>query len=72
MREKHKLNTPLEILHDDQVLTFAQFCVINGLSERTGRRILAGDDGPKIIQLSDRRIGVSMRANRAWQKSRES
>ena len=56
---------------DDQVLTFLEWCQLNRISERNGRRILAGPDGPTVTLLSARRMGITVRANRAWQQSRE-
>jgi hypothetical protein len=56
---------------DDRVLTFAQWCELNTLSERNGRRILKSGAGPRVVQLSPRRYGVTIQANRAWQQSRE-
>lgn len=61
---------PLSLSFDDQVLTFRQWCQVNGFSERTGRRILAGDDGPVVTQLSPSRVGVTVANNRAWQASK--
>jgi hypothetical protein len=55
---------------DDAVLTFKEWCALNGFGERTGRRILAAPGGPVVTQLTDRRIGISRRNNRAWQESR--
>jgi hypothetical protein len=55
---------------DDAVLTFKEWCRINGISERNGRRILRGSDRPAIIQLSEHRIGIRRRDNRAWQEAR--
>ena len=55
---------------DDAVLTFAEWCALNGFSLRTGRRILASGNGPIITQLSAKRIGVTRGNNRAWQASR--
>jgi predicted DNA-binding transcriptional regulator AlpA len=52
------------------VLSFSAWCQINGISERTGRRILASGDGPKTLQLSERRIGIREIDNAAWQESR--
>jgi hypothetical protein len=68
---KHSiLNYPL--LDDaDEILTFPQWCSINKLSERTGRRVLDAPGGPTLTMLSKRRIGISRRANREWQASRE-
>jgi hypothetical protein len=56
---------------DDFVLTFQEWRALNKLSERGGRRVLAGPDGPTVTQLSARRIGITVGNNRAWQKSRE-
>jgi hypothetical protein len=70
-RQKFALDQPLNVLHDDQVLTFPEWCRINRLSERTGRRILDGPDRPTITYLSARRIGITIRNNRLWQASRE-
>jgi hypothetical protein len=57
---------------DDQlVYTFREWCVINGISPRTGRRIIDGKNGPVVTRLSPRRIGVTRANNARWQKSRE-
>jgi hypothetical protein len=69
-RPRRVPNTPLNITHQDQVLTFGEWCQINRLSERTGRRIIAAPDGPTTVQLSARRIGITVRANRESQQSR--
>ena len=58
-------------LNDAQVLRFREWCGLNRISERTGRRILASGDGPVTTQLSAKLIGVTVRANREWQASRE-
>ena len=55
---------------DDAVLTFKEWCALNGHSERQGRRILTSGNGPTVTQLSDRRIGISRRNNRDWQEKR--
>jgi hypothetical protein len=55
---------------EDAVLTFREWCALNGIGERTGRRILAEPGGPVITQLSDKRIGISRRNNRTWLESR--
>jgi len=65
------LDAPLTSLADDQVLSFPEWCSLNRISERTGRRILNGPDGPSVTMLSARRVGVTVRANRQWQQSRE-
>jgi hypothetical protein len=65
------LATPLTLENDNQILTFFRWCQFNGISERTGRRILASGKGPTVTKLSDKRIGVSIANNRTWQQSRE-
>jgi predicted DNA-binding transcriptional regulator AlpA len=52
------------------VLSFQEWCRINNLSERNGRRILSEGNGPRVIQLSPRRIGIRESDNAAWQESR--
>jgi hypothetical protein len=65
------LDAPLTSLADDQVLSFVEWCRLNRISERTGRRILASPDGPQTVQLSPRRVGIRVADNRAWQHARE-
>jgi hypothetical protein len=44
---------------DDAILTFAEWCSLNRISQRQGRRILKAPGGPVITQLSAHRIGIS-------------
>jgi len=53
-----------------RILSFADWCRLNGISLATGRRILKSGKGPTVIRLSDRRIGISVAANAAWQEAR--
>jgi predicted DNA-binding transcriptional regulator AlpA len=55
---------------DNHVLTFRQWCETCGFSVATGRRLINAGDSPPIIQLSVRRIGIAVGANRAWLASR--
>jgi hypothetical protein len=57
--------------NDDEVLSFAQWCRLNGISPRTGWRILNGPDPPARTKLSERRFGITRRNNRLWQARRE-
>jgi hypothetical protein len=72
-KNKHPstLDAPLSMLNDAQVLTFREWCALNRISARTGRRILNSGRGPMVVQLSTKRIGVTVGANRLWQQSRE-
>ena len=75
-KRRSALDAPLPFLpregelHDEQVLSFHQWCALNGFSPRTGRRILASANGPTVTQISDKRIGITVGNNRAWQASR--
>jgi len=55
---------------DDKVLTFDQWCRLNAISVSTGRRLLTDGSGPQVLRLSEKRIGITVAANRAWQQSR--
>jgi hypothetical protein len=57
-------------LSQHRVLSFREWCSLNGISLATGRRILKSGHGPAVIQLSDRRIGISVGANAEWQTAR--
>jgi hypothetical protein len=53
--------------HDlDRVNSFAEWCNRIGVSAATGRRLLASDRGPRVTQLSERRIGIRERDHLAW------
>jgi hypothetical protein len=72
-KKKKKVGDRLSLggpLLDDQVLTFRERCALNGISARTGRRIIDGSDPPAIVRLSARRIGITVRSNREWQARR--
>lgn len=65
------LDEALAPLLDHRCLTFRQWCQLNGISERTGRRLIATGQGPIITRLSPRRIGISIANNKRWQAARE-
>lgn len=56
---------------DDKVLSFGDWCNLNGISESTGQRIIARGEGPRFIRLSAKRKGVTVGENRRWQQSRQ-
>jgi len=60
----------IDFQNDLQVLTFAEWCELNRFSIATGNRILARGEGPPVIQLSKRRLGIRVGDNRRWQESR--
>lgn len=64
---RHSAN---RIVDDDRVMSFALWCEVNGFSPATGRRLRKAGKGPIFTQISDRRLGVTVRNNRLWQQSR--
>ena len=68
-RENARLRA-VEADGNHRVLAFAEWCELNGFSPATGRRIIKGGTGPVVTQLSQRRFGVTIGNNRAWQASR--
>lgn len=57
-------------MDDDRVMSFDDWCNLNGFSRSTGQRIVASGNGPRFIQLSAKRKGVTIGENRRWQQSR--
>jgi hypothetical protein len=57
--------------NDTRVLSIRKWCEVNDFSFDTGKRLIKAGKGPVITQISDRRIGITVANNRAWQKSRE-
>lgn len=57
--------------HDDSVMTFPEWCLLNGFSESTGMRLIASGKGPTFVRISARRKGVTVGENRRWQASRQ-
>jgi predicted DNA-binding transcriptional regulator AlpA len=69
-RQRKNSLSPRTVDTRDHVLTFAQWCELNAISKATGRRILARGEGPPVLQLSLRLLGIRMSDNIAWQQSR--
>jgi predicted DNA-binding transcriptional regulator AlpA len=57
-------------MDDDRVMSFDDWCNLNGFSRSTGQRLVASGNGPQFIQLSEKRKGVTIGENRRWQQSR--
>jgi hypothetical protein len=55
---------------DDRVMTIREWAALNGFSMSTAYRILNGpkEKRPVITQLSDKRIGITVKNNRLWQE----
>ena len=61
-KRKRPILPQLGAPHPNQILTFPEWCELNRISERTGRRILASGAGPVVTQLSPKRIQMKMRS----------
>jgi ABC-type siderophore export system fused ATPase/permease subunit len=68
---KQRLDLLPATLNDNMVLLFREWCALNHLSERNGRRIFTSSDGPVLTRLSAKRFGVTVANNKLWQASRE-
>lgn len=68
-REQRQLSSLLQN-NGNRVLTFREWCLLNGISERTGRRIIKSGHGPTVTQLSLKRIGITIANNADWQAAR--
>jgi hypothetical protein len=68
-REAERALIARQYQNDNQVLSFRQWCLLNGFSVSTGRRII-GRGEVTVTQLSSRRIGITVANNRRWLESR--
>jgi predicted DNA-binding transcriptional regulator AlpA len=55
---------------DLRVLSVPQWAALIGVSLPTAKRLLKSGDGPKVIQLSERRIGIRMIDHHRWTEAR--
>jgi hypothetical protein len=73
-RKGHKhpsaLDAPLDMANDNQCMTFREWCRLCRFSERTGRRIIKSGNGPVVTQLGEKRMGITVGANKRWQEAR--
>ena len=70
-REQRRQSECNRAFDDQRVMTKRQCAEVNGISIWTLERLLKAGKGPVITQTSDRRIGITVANNRAWQQSRE-
>lgn len=70
LRFKGEREQALQQKNDHCVLTFLEWCALNGFSLAAGRRIINAGDGPIVTRLHTRRIGITVGNNRLWQESR--
>ena len=63
-------STPTPVRLAEPRVNAAAVAELNSLGYRTAQRIIASGNGPKVVQLGDRRIGITEAHNREWQASR--
>ena len=56
--------------NDYRVMRFNVWCYSKGFSVPTGRRLIRNGEGPRIVQLSPRTIGVTVKDDREWTEAR--
>jgi predicted DNA-binding transcriptional regulator AlpA len=54
----------------ERILTLKQFCVLNTIGVTTAKRWINAGQGPRIIDLGPRRIGIRESDAAAWQAAR--
>ena len=55
----------------NRIMTFREWCARCGFSTVTGWRIVKSGDGPKVTQVSARRIGIREDHHAKWLKTRK-
>jgi predicted DNA-binding transcriptional regulator AlpA len=54
----------------DRVLSLTEWAKLAGISPRTARDVIARGDGPKVVQLSHKRLGIPVCDHREWLAAR--
>ena len=70
MSDSNRRQRPLASEHLHRILTVQEWAKINSLGLRSAKRIIAAGDGPKITQLSTRRVGIREDHAVEWQNAR--
>jgi hypothetical protein len=55
---------------DLKVLTLREWAAMNGISFIAAKRLIASGEGPRVIQISAKRIGIRMIDAARWSESR--
>jgi predicted DNA-binding transcriptional regulator AlpA len=65
------LNLPAgDAVHRPSFMTIRAWCRMCGISEITGHRLLKKGQGPRVTQLSTRRLGIRSDHLREWLDAR--
>jgi predicted DNA-binding transcriptional regulator AlpA len=58
------------LAHVDRIWTLDEFAKLNSISTATLARAIARGDGPPVVKLSLRRLGIRESDGAAWQAAR--
>ena len=63
---------PVPLVGDDGdvILTFQQWCNLAGLPESTARELRSRGQGPRCVNLTGKKLGVTLAEHRRWMKAR--
>jgi hypothetical protein len=63
---------PVPMVGDDGdvILTFQEWCDMAGLPESTARELRARGQGPRCVNLTGKKLGVTLAEHRRWTKAR--
>ena len=53
-------------LDDERVVDLTAFAAMTGLSIATARRLISAGQGPRLVRVSPRRVGVRISDVRRW------
>jgi hypothetical protein len=54
----------------DRVMSLSEWAELASISPRTARDVIARGDGPKVVQLSHKRLGIRVCDHREWLAAR--
>jgi len=55
---------------DQKILTVKQWAELNAISLWSAKKLMREGNGPRVVQLGQRRIGIRVIDNARWQEQR--
>jgi hypothetical protein len=67
-----QIRRPIPFVGDDGdvILTFQEWCDMAGLPESTARELRARGQGPRCVNLTGKKLGITLADHRRWMKVR--
>lgn len=72
LRELASNLTPVRVSPEDRVMSLSEFALAANVSIATARRLIASKNGPAVIRLSVRRLGIRVGDYQRWLAERAS